>query len=163
MRCFLDRDGIINIDNRYTSSIEDFKWCDGIFELLKILKEMGYKFVLITNQSGLDRGYFTYSEFLKLTFYMMQKLSLKGIDIEVNYCRHIPESNCNCRKPKPGMILRYEISEYDIFIGDRNTDMLAANLAGIKKRWIISSNPSGPYTDAFKNHYEVIKYLNIIN
>ena len=74
MICFLDRDGIINIDYGYVGTIERFKWCDGIFELLTTIKNRGYRLVLITNQSGIDRGYFTYSDFVDLTFYMIKEL-----------------------------------------------------------------------------------------
>ena len=160
MICFLDRDGIINIDYGYVGTIKRFKWCEGIFELLIKLKSIGYRLVLITNQSGIDRGYFTYSDFLDLTFYMIDILDKLGIDIEINYCRHHPKSNCNCRKPNPSMILRYEISSQDIFLGDKDTDMMAAKAAGIENRWIISDLPKGPYTNTFKNHNELIKFVN---
>ena len=159
MICFLDRDGIINKDYGYVGTIERFKWCDGIFELLIKLKSMGYRFVLITNQSGIDRGYFNYSDFLDLTFYMIDELHKSGIDIEINYCRHHPKSNCQCRKPNPSMILRYEISPKDIFIGDKDTDMMAAKAAGIKNRWVLSDSPKGPFTNAFINHYELINFV----
>ena len=124
------------------------------------LKSIGYKLVLITNQSGIDRGYFSYHNFLDLTFYMIDILDKSGIDIEINYCRHHPKLNCECRKPKPGMILRYEITKKDIFIGDKDTDMMAAKAAGIKNRWIISNSPKGPFTFAFESHYELINFLN---
>ena len=159
MICFLDRDGIINIDHGYVGSIERFEWCEGIFDLLIQLKRLGYRMVLITNQSGIDRGYFTYAEFLDLSFYMIDSLYRFGIDIEVNFCRHHPNANCKCRKPSPNMILRYKISPQDIFIGDKDTDMMAAKSAGIKKRWIISDSPKGPYTNSFKNHYELINFV----
>lgn len=159
MICFLDRDGIINKDYGYVGKIERFKWCDGIFELLIKLKSIGFRFVLITNQSGIDRGYFTYSDFLDLTFYMIDILNKSGIDIEINYCRHHPKSNCECRKPNPSMVLRYEISPQDIFIGDKDTDMMAAKAAGIKNRWIISDSPKGPFTNSFINHYELINFV----
>ncbi len=161
MICFLDRDGIINIDYGYVGSIKNFEWCEGIFELLIKLKTLGYRMVLITNQSGINRGYFTYSEFLDLTFYMINFLEKMGIDIEINFCRHHPNENCNCRKPSPNMILRYEISSEDIFIGDKDSDMIAAKLAGIQNRWIISELPKGPFTNAFKNHYELINFVNV--
>ena len=160
MICFLDRDGIINIDYGYVGTIERFEWCDGIFELLIKLKSIGYRFVLITNQSGIDRGYFTYSDFLDLTFYMIDILNKSGIDIEINYCRHHPKSNCKCRKPNPNMILRYDISQQDIFIGDKDTDMIAAKAAGIKHRWIITDSPKGPFTNSFINHYNLINFVN---
>ena len=159
MICFLDRDGIINKDYGYVGTIERFKWCDGIFELLTTIKNRGYRLVLITNQSGIDRGYFSYYDFLDLTFYMIEELDKSGLNIEINYCRHHPKSNCKCRKPNPSMILRYNISPKDIFIGDKDTDMIAAKAAGINNRWIISDNPEGPFTKAFFNHYELINFV----
>lgn len=159
MICFLDRDGIINVDHGYVGTIERFELCEGIIELLLRLKTLGYRFVLITNQSGIDRGYFTYSEFLELSFYMINILYKAGIDIEINFCRHHPKSNCKCRKPNPGMILRYKISPKDIFIGDKDTDMMAAELAGIKNRWIISDSPNGPFTESFDDHHELINFV----
>ena len=160
MICFLDRDGVINVDHGYVGTIDRFEWCEGIFELLLKLQKKGYQLVLITNQSGIGRGYFTYSEFLDLTFYMIDILDKSGIGIEINYCRHHPKENCICRKPSPNMILRYPISPEDIFIGDKETDMIAAQLAGINNRWIISDYPKGPFTNAFVNHRELINYVN---
>ena len=58
------------------------------------------------------------------------------------------------------MILRYSISPEDIFIGDKETDMMAAQLAGIKNRWMISDTPKGPFTNSFANHFELINYVN---
>ena len=103
-----------------------------------IVKEMGNNILSTLGQDTID------------------KLDKLGIDIEINYCRHHPKSNCKCRKPSPSMILRYEISPKDIFLGDKDTDMIAAKAAGIKNRWIISDLPKGPFTNAFINSSKLL-------
>jgi D-glycero-D-manno-heptose 1,7-bisphosphate phosphatase len=156
MKCFLDRDGVINIDYPYVGTIDRFTWCPHIFDILELLRDKGYQFILITNQSGLNRNYYSYSDFLRLSFYMLNRLSDHSIELEINYCRHKPEENCKCRKPEPGMLNRYSISDRDIFIGDKPTDMIAALRCGIRKRFLLSSAPSGPYTEAFASHASLL-------
>ena len=78
-----------------------------------------------------------------------------SIDLEVNFCPHHPTYGCKCRKPSPGMFLRYSISDCDIMIGDSPTDMQASLSAGVKHRWLVSDNPSGPYTHCF-NQLELL-------
>ncbi len=102
---FLDRDGVINEDTGYVYKIEDFKIIDGVFEALIDLKSVGYLLIIVTGQSGIGRSYYTEDDYQKLTDYMLNTLSTKGINIsKVYYCPHAPEDNCNCRKPKPGML-----------------------------------------------------------
>lgn len=150
MICFLDRDGIINIDYGYVGTISRFVWNPGIFPLLISLKAKGYSFVLITNQSGIGRGYYSYSDFYDVSFYIMNYLhSQYDIAIEINFCPHSPSANCKCRKPSPAMLLRYNISHSDIMIGDNSTDMESAFFAGVPHRWLISSQPSGQFTATF--------------
>ena len=147
MICFLDRDGIFNVDYGYVGSIDRFTWNKPIFEILLYLKRLGYRFVLVTNQSGIGRGYYSLSDFYGLTFYILNYLfDNYSIDLEVNYCPHHPSFGCYCRKPSPGMLLRYDIGEHDIMIGDNVSDMQAACSAGVKHRWLVSDKPSGPYT-----------------
>lgn len=155
MNCFLDRDGIINIDKKYVGTIDRFVWYEEIFDTLNLLKKVGYKFKVITNQSGINRGYYSMDQFLDLSFYMLSTLKEKGLDIEIRFCPHLPEQNCNCRKPKAAMIKCYQISDKDIFIGDNETDMVAAKMASIKNRWLVSDIPKGPYTHHFKHHKDM--------
>lgn len=151
---FLDRDGVINNDYDYVSRIEDFEWREGIFELLKTLKEQQYDLYIITNQSGIGRGYYSIEDFNKLTLWMLKELKEKDIDIKkVYYCPHAPEEECTCRKPKSGMILQ-AVKEYDIdtkntiMLGDKNSDMVAAKNAHIPTRIFIAGKKGEKGEDA---------------
>ena len=162
MKCFLDRDGVINIDYSYVGTIDRFTWCPHIFSILRILRDQGYQLIMITNQSGINRGYYSYQSFLDLSFYILNKLAEHSIELEINYCRHTPEERCQCRKPKPGMLDKYAISESDIFIGDNPTDMMAAASRGVRNRFLLSSAPSGPYTEAFESHASLLLRLTML-
>ncbi len=140
---FLDRDGVINIDKQYVSKIEDFEFTEGIFDLLLALQEMGYLLIIVTNQSGIGRGYYTEADFHKLTAWKLSELSKRGIKIhEVYYCPHAPESDCGCRKPSPAMLLdakeRYGIDmSASWMIGDKKSDIEAGKQAGVGKTVLI--------------------------
>jgi D-glycero-D-manno-heptose 1,7-bisphosphate phosphatase len=160
MICFLDRDGILNVDHGYVGTLDRFEWNKDIFHVLKILKALGYSFVLITNQSGIGRGYYSIRDFYDLSFNMLNHLhSIHDIDMEINYCPHCPSDNCKCRKPSPQMLLRYTIESSDIMIGDSATDMESAQLAGISHRWLISAKVSGPCTSHFQNLKSLLSSL----
>lgn len=135
---FIDRDGVVNIDKNYVYKIDDFEFIDGVFDSFKYLQEKGYKLFIITNQSGIGRGYYKEEEFLTLTSWMIKEFEKHNIEIqEVKYCPHSPESNCNCRKPKTAMIDEI-LKNYDIdlenswLIGDKDSDIKCAINAGIK-------------------------------
>lgn len=162
MKCFLDRDGVINIDYPYVGTIDRFSWCPHVFSILRLLRDKGYQLILITNQSGLNRNYYSYRDFLDLSFFMLNSLAEHSIELEINYCRHKPEENCKCRKPMPGMLNGYSISDRDIFIGDKPTDMMAASSRGIRHRFLLSSVPSGPYTEAFASHASLLSRLGML-
>jgi len=143
---FLDRDGVINIDTGYLYKIEDFKFIDGIFDLCRVFLEKDYKIFVITNQSGINRGYFNEYDFQKLSEWMLIQFEEKNIHIDkVYYCPHTPNEHCDCRKPKPKMILDAK-NEFDIdlenslFIGDKTSDMECALNAGLKKMVLINSS-----------------------
>ena len=145
---FLDRDGVINIDKQYVSKIEDFEFTEGIFDLLKYFQDLGYLLIVITNQSGIGRGYYTLEDFKTLTEWKLSRLSAEGIMIhEVYYCPHSPESLCSCRKPSPEMLLRAK-EKYDIdmrnswMVGDKGTDIEAGKKAGVGKTVFIASSPA---------------------
>lgn len=134
---FLDRDGVINLDKAYVSKIEDFEFCEGVFEALTHFQNLGYLLIIVTNQSGIGRGYYTEEDFQKLTAWMRKELLHVRIKIDAVYhCPHAPEANCACRKPQSGMFLK-AIEDFDIdvkqswMIGDKPSDIEAALGAGI--------------------------------
>lgn len=133
----LDRDGTINEDYGYVFEIEKFKFIEGVIEGLKILRDLGYKLIVITNQSGIARGYYTEEDAIKIFNYMKDKLLKENIVIEkVYYCPHIGD-NCNCRKPKLELFYKAQ-REFDIdfnksyAIGDKLRDLAICEKENIK-------------------------------
>ena len=139
-----DRDGVINIEKSYLYKIEDFEYETGLIEGLKKLKKLGYRFLIITNQAGIAKGYYTEEDYLKLEKFIMDDLKNKGIEIEKTYyCPHHPEGKgiyhkeCECRKPNIGNFLK-AINEFFIdveksfMVGDRITDLIPAEKLGFK-------------------------------
>ena len=141
---FLDRDGTINIDHGYVHQIDDFEFIEGSINALKKLKEMGYLLVLVTNQSGIARGYFKEAQFLQLTEWMDWSLAEQGVDFDgIYYCPHHPDGkgefkeDCSCRKPKPGMLLDAMKAlnidpQQSIMVGDKIEDIKAGINAKVK-------------------------------
>ncbi|WP_375723114.1 D-glycero-beta-D-manno-heptose 1,7-bisphosphate 7-phosphatase [Arcobacter sp. KX21116] len=135
---FLDRDGVINIEKNYLYKVEDFEFITGVFDTLKYLQDNDYKLFIITNQSGIGRGYYTQEDFNNLTSWMLEEFAKNGITIsQVELCPHAPTQECNCRKPKTGMIDNIlKNHKIDLgnswLIGDKKSDILCAKNAGIK-------------------------------
>jgi len=142
---FLDRDGVINKELNYLYKIEDFEFIDGVFETCKYLTSLDYKIIVITNQSGIARGYFTEDDYQIITQWMIAQFNKNGVDIlDVLHCPHLPDSNCNCRKPKPGMIKdakhKYGIDiQNSWLIGDKENDIIAGNSSGISNTILVKS------------------------
>ncbi len=143
---FLDRDGVINEDRGYVHKIEDFIFLSGVFEALRAFLDMGYKLFIVTNQSGIGRGYYSEDDFKKLTDWMLDELAKKKIAIEeVFYCPHHPDEGCGCRKPEPGMIWE-AAKKYGIdlknswMIGDKPSDIEAAKRAGVGSQILIGKD-----------------------
>ena len=143
--CFLDRDGVINVDEGYVGTIERFHFIPGIFEALQKLQQRGFKLIIVTNQSGIARGYYSHEEYERLTRYMLEEFAKRGIEITAVYhCPHHPDENCDCRKPKPGMIVR-AAREHNIdlasswLVGDTMKDIEAAQRAGIKNMVLLDN------------------------
>jgi D-glycero-D-manno-heptose 1,7-bisphosphate phosphatase len=141
---FLDRDGVINIDINYLHKIDDFTFIDGIFDICEHFEKLGYHIIIVTNQSGIYRNLFTENDYQKLTHWMLDQFRDKGINIlDIFHCPHGPKSNCNCRKPKSGMLIEAQV-KYDIdmknswMIGDKERDILAAHNAGIKNTILLN-------------------------
>ena len=134
---FLDRDGIINIDHGYVHTIEKFEFNSGIFELISLFQKAGYLIFIVTNQSGIGRGYYSLEAFNTLTDWMKEQFITHNIFIEsVFHCPHTPTQDCYCRKPKVGMIqpLLEKNSldlEHSWMIGDKVSDIEFAHNAKI--------------------------------
>lgn len=150
---FLDRDGVINVDTAYCSRIEDFRFVDGVLEAAKTLYAAGWLLVVVTNQSGIGRGYYTEVDFRRLTGWMKDVFEKAGAPLaDVRFCPHHPDAavpeyrcRCNCRKPAPGMILEAaEILGIDltqsVMVGDKQGDMQAATAAGIPHRILVGTD-----------------------
>src|SRR5262245_454089 len=111
---FLDRDGVINIDRAYVHRREDFTFQEGIFELCRAAQELGYLLIVVTNQAGIARGYYTEADFANLTAWMRGEFAARDICIAgVYYCPYHPTEGIGAyrqdspdRKPNPGMLYR---------------------------------------------------------
>lgn len=159
---FLDRDGVINVDHGYVSRIEDIEFLSGIFPVLRTLAEKGYALIVVTNQSGIGRGYYTEEDFERVMEWMLKQFEAESIRITAVYrCPHTPDTNCDCRKPEPGMLLN-AIREQSIdpaaswMVGDSETDMLAAEAAGIRNRVLIGGVESEHCTHSISNIYDLL-------
>ena len=145
---FLDRDGVLNVDHGYVHRPEQLEWVAGAPESVRLLNEAGYYVLVITNQSGVARGFFDEAAVKAFHAHMQNALAEKGAYIDAYYdCPHHPEVTvkafamaCTCRKPRTGMLER-AAREWPIdinrsfFIGDKDHDMAAAaafNVRGIK-------------------------------
>jgi len=162
---FLDRDGIINIDHGYVSKIEDFEFTEGIFDFLDLFIEKGYKLFIVTNQSGIGRGYYSQQDFDTLTEWMLRELKKKDIHIEsVQHCNHAPEKHCACRKPATGMVdeilKQYTIDfENSWMIGDKQSDIDLAHNSTINHTIAIGKNTIEKSEYTFLTILECQRYL----
>lgn len=150
---FLDRDGVINIDHAYVCRWEDFEFVEGVFEAARRLTQAGFLLVIVTNQSGIGRGYYSTDDFLALDKKVREAFEQAGAPISgVYFCPHHPTDAlprykmvCNCRKPAPGMMLQaakdldIDLSK-SIMFGDKNSDMAAAVAAGIPTRVLLGTD-----------------------
>jgi D-glycero-D-manno-heptose 1,7-bisphosphate phosphatase len=155
---FLDRDGVINLDRGYVHCREAFEFQEGIFELCRAAQNRGYLLLVVTNQAGIARGYYTEAEFLELTRWMVGEFGAREISIaRVYYCPYHPvhgiggyKLDSPDRKPRPGMLLRAR-GDFDldmmssVLVGDKNSDIEAAQRAGIGTKILLSSE--GSYED----------------
>lgn len=105
---FIDRDGTINRDVSYCSHPDEFELLPKVAEGIRLLNEHGFKVIVVTNQSGIARGYFSEEMLQKIHVKMKEELKKRGafIDDAIYYCPHHPDDNCDCRKPKPGLLLQ---------------------------------------------------------
>jgi len=145
---FLDRDGVVNVERKYVYRIADFEFMPGIFNLCRQAVQRGYLIVIISNQAGIARGFYTEQDFEKLTQWMLEQFKQQGIQIKAVYhCPHHPDFGppCSCRKPEPGMILAAQKDHdldlaHSILLGDKVCDLEAGQRAGIPTNIRVSGN-----------------------
>lgn len=138
---FLDRDGVLNKElGDYVCKFEDFHVLEHNFEALKELQGRGYLLIVITNQGGLAKGWYSPETLSMMHDHLKNTYAAQGVTIkEVYFCNHHPEYNGNCLCRKPGSLMlekaiaRFEIdASQSYFIGDRERDVLAGEAAGVK-------------------------------
>ncbi|MBE6418199.1 MAG: HAD family hydrolase [Akkermansiaceae bacterium] len=141
---FLDRDGTINIDKHYVYRTQDFEWVPGIVELCRAAQSAGYDIVVVTNQSGIERGYFTEADYAAFTRYMCAQFAAQGVQLlDVLHCPYLQHPN---RKPAPGLFLlaaeRWGIDmAASASLGDKPRDVQAGIAAGVGRNYLLA--PAG--------------------
>lgn len=144
---FLDRDGTIAKDVPYCRRVEDFEILPRVPDAIRLLNHAGYKVVVVTNQSGIARGYFTQQTLSSIHDKMTAELKKRGAFIDAIYvCPHHPEDECECRKPKPTLIVKAATDiaialEQSFMVGDDPKDTQAGRAAGCRTVWL-SANPN---------------------
>ena len=135
---FLDRDGVINKDIGYLHKIDDFRWIEGAKEAISFLKKKKFFVIIVTNQSGVERGFFSESDVNYLHNWINDELKKSECVIDdFFYSTELPSNKSVRRKPSPEMInealIKYNLNKEKCFmIGDKNTDIQCARNAGIK-------------------------------
>jgi len=136
---FLDRDGVLNEDPpHYAHKLSDLHLIPNTAKAIRLLNENGYIVIVISNQSGIGRGYYTADKTEAFNNEIQRLLNLNGAYIEkFFYCPHHPHDNCTCRKPKPGMLINaikeFNINVYESFmVGDKCSDIAAGKSIGLK-------------------------------
>lgn len=147
---FLDRDGTINIDKNYVYRIEDFEWMPGILDLCRAARGKGFDLVVVTNQSGIARGYYTEDDYQRLTSHICAMMEQNGTPLlDVLHCPFLDGFD---RKPEPGLFLkardRWNIDmDRSLSLGDKERDVVAAARAGVGYNVLLSSAGVGSCAD----------------
>lgn len=149
---FLDRDGVINVDHGYVHRPEGFEFMPGIFDLVRTANRLDYLVVMVTNQAGIGRGYYSEAQFHALTEWMRERFEDQGGRVDaVYFCPYHPEHGVGpykresgLRKPAPGMLLQaaqeWGIAlEASVLVGDKMSDIAAAAAAGVVERFLYRS------------------------
>ena len=169
---FLDRDGIINVEKNFVHKREDFEFVEGIFDLVSCANYVGYLVIVVTNQAGIARGYYSEADFHVLMNWMKGKFLAKGGRIDrVYFCPYHPEfgigeyrQSSKNRKPEPGMF--FEAAEQlnidlknSIMVGDRLSDMEAAARASIPWRFCMGECEQQEMGKQIRKLQEVIDFI----
>lgn len=137
----LDRDGVVNVNHGYVHKPEDCHFVEGIFDLCSAAQRKGYTIVIVTNQSGIARGYYSNTQFTRFSVWIEAQFRAHGIEIRHTYhCPHHPKLSgpCTCRKPKPGMLFKaardFKINlRNSVMVGDSWSDIVCARTAKVGK------------------------------
>ena len=153
---FLDRDGVLNKEmGDYVCRIEDFHVLEHNLKSLKELQDRGYLLIVATNQGGLAKGWYSEEQLAEMHEKLRTVYKKGGVELtDIFYCPHHPDftGDCDCRKPKPGLLLQ-GIEKYNVdpalsyFIGDRERDVIAGTAAGVKGILINSDQPISEVMD----------------
>jgi D-glycero-D-manno-heptose 1,7-bisphosphate phosphatase len=142
---FLDRDGTFIVNKHYLKTVDQIEYYPDSFDFLAAAQEKGYFCFLVTNQSGVSRGMFTENDVMKVHNQIQQDCITENVDPfdDIIYCPHQPSDNCECRKPKPKMVLELMkkhklLPENCVLIGDNPTDIECGKNAGIEKSYLIA-------------------------
>lgn len=149
---FIDRDGVINEERNYVYRIEDFLLLPSVVEGLAVLRDSGYLLIVVTNQAGIARGYYSQAAMDRLHCHLRATLADKGVKLDAIYfCPHHPQGSvsdlamdCACRKPAPGMLLQ-AAHDFDldlpssVLIGDKLSDVLAGQQAGVGRTVLVET------------------------
>ena len=158
---FVDRDGVIIEDRGYAYRNEDCVLLPGAARALRALQSAGYLLVVVSNQSGIARGLYTEADYHVFTAQLRALLLAEGVRLDdIRYCPHLPDAavpayrlDCDCRKPRPGMLLRSIAAlgidpAASLLIGDRATDVAAGRAAGVGRCLLVRSGQPISPTDA---------------
>ena len=165
---FLDRDGVINKDCGYLHKISDFAFTNACIEALKRLQQQGYALIIVTNQSGIGRGYYTEDDYQTLTRWYNNALLTQGVTVtDIFHCPHSPDALCDCRKPKPGLFLqaqkKYPHIDFSrsLMIGDKLSDLEAAKAAGVSTLVLVESDNREKQTPHHALENEIIYFASL--
>tara|TARA_B100001971_G_C18268012_1_gene596279 strand:- start:35101 stop:35625 length:525 start_codon:yes stop_codon:yes gene_type:complete len=161
---FLDRDGTLIYDKHYMHDPKLVEFVPNCLLALKKFKERGYLFYVITNQSGIGRGFFNEEQMHSVHHKMDELFAKEGIKIEQYlHCPHAPEDNCDCRKPSPKLInlvlkdLNYD-PKFSFMIGDKQSDVdagLNAGIQGVLVKKDANSERPGEFLDLLEMYQSI--------
>ena len=162
---FLDRDGTINIDLGYVHEKDKLEFIPGVLEALAEIQAAGFKLIIITNQSGIGRGYFTLEQYKDFEKFMLDQMAKKGVIVDgVYFCPHGPQEHCNCRKPS---IWLYEQAARDFnidwkssfVVGDSERDLAVCNIKDIQGIFFSSIEKRSNNIISCNNWKEIMQYI----
>ncbi|MGK6320523.1 D-glycero-alpha-D-manno-heptose-1,7-bisphosphate 7-phosphatase [Sphingomonas sp. DT-204] len=142
---FLDRDGVINRDSGYVGRVEDFVILPGVPEALRRLRDAGYDLIVVTNQSGIGRGFYTDDDYQRITDHMRRLLAMEGVEFAaILHCPHAPSDHCDCRKPLPGLLIEGATRtgaslSASVLFGDKGSDIAAGRAAGVGRCFLVGA------------------------